>query len=164
MTSILFFPPRAFFGKLIAAVSHHAPGVPEVAHVAIVYNDTDIHNFVFEAFAPNGVREGYYTKGQGIKFNIELDPTKLNQIRQEVNGAKYDWLAYPFLAIDGLFSFFGKSIHRNPFQNKNRWVCSELVAYVIQECAVDPKYVKLIKDGPSCWSPQRLINTFWGTL
>ena len=39
MTGFLFLRPRGLFGRLIGAVTHHEPGVPEVCHVAVVLGE-----------------------------------------------------------------------------------------------------------------------------
>jgi len=162
MTALLFFHPRGLLGRLISAVSHHADGVPEVSHVAVLTGSSDETDWVIEAVAPEGVRSVGYPKGSGILVPVNL--RDLTGFREKTVGRLYDWTVYPWLAFDGFLSFFGKSIKRNPLDNKDRWVCSELAAYCLREHAVDPRWRRAIDDGPSCWSPQRLANVVWKEL
>jgi len=162
MTGILFFHPRGILGHLIDICTHHAPGVPNVAHVAVVLKQTETENYVIESWAPGGVRLVRYPKSVGIFVRVPMRETALGIKAFKLQHAKYDWMAYPFLAIDGILSFFGKHIKRNPLENKKRWVCSELAVYLMRNYAKNTKWVDLfINNHYACWSPQRLANVVW---
>jgi len=90
MTGLLFFRPAGILGHLIATVSHHAPGVPDVAHVAVVTGQDSNTNWVVESWAPHGVRTRGYPRGAGIFVPIRMDTIRLHEEVDRLKGAGYD--------------------------------------------------------------------------
>ncbi len=159
MTGLLFFRPRHLLGRAIDVVTHRRNGAPNVVHVAVGNQDISGGWFAVEAVAFHGVRGVFVPEGlPGVIF-IPIDHVDLDALEDaacRVEGAGYDWLAYPALLIIGLLGFVGIRLRRNPVQARRRWFCSELAVYLLHQAGVT-----LPVGNAAAVSPQRLLNALW---
>ena len=126
MTGFLFLRPRGLFGRLIGAVTHHEPGVPEVCHVAVVLGEAQDGTWqVGESWAGEGVRMVRWSKEDAIFVPYDFDRPHAMEWFVSHSGQGYDWLALPWMAVVGMASFVKVRLRRNPFQSRSRWYCSE---------------------------------------
>lgn len=115
--------------------AHVSLGLDEHLDEVYSFGRKHVSNPIFAGFVREYIDDGLYKKMRDTQcriYSIELDDNQYNEIikivdRFVANKSKYKYDALALIRL----------LRNNPKNNNDKYVCSQFVAYVLEECGIN---------------------------